>query len=391
MKATDMIKKVDKEIAVPAYQQIGQMILKQLGSGKIKPGEKIPSESQLCEICSVSKITVRQAVSSLVDDGLLKKVPGKGTFVLPERKNSTKNIAVVLYHIDVPFYSKIVKGIEEESSAKGYNLILCNTLGDEDKEEGHVRSLIEDEKVDGFLICPKDLALSSPVFGMMKNKNIPFVVFPQAGAKKSKGINYVITDDEKGAYDAVRYLIRLGHKKIGFLTVSNWEGKISAVNRWRGYRNAMAEAGLGIMSEYVIEAPNIGTDFSWLDDDENMGKINNITAVFCIGDPLAICVMKKLSAEGFSIPGDLSIIGFDNIDMSGFPYIDLTTVEQPALSIGKNAASILIKSIQGKIDGNVHMVLPTRLIVRKTTGALRAGRGRMSQRCAILTADNKGE
>jgi len=88
--------------------------------------------------------------------------------------------------------------------------------------------------------------------------------------------------------------------------------------------------------------------------------------MFCIGDMLAIGLMKKLVNKGFKIPEDLSVIGFDNIDMAGYPDIRLTTVEQPTNLIGRKATEILIKAIEGKAKKTVHTVLPTKLVVRKT-------------------------
>lgn len=358
---------IDFDEVIPKYYQIEKHIKSIIASGKIKAGDKLPSEEILSKQWDLNRWTVNKAINHLVDEGILYRNRGQGTFVTPYKLKNTRTLAVVLYHIDNPFYSKIVRGIEEKASEKGYHLILCNSLGDEKKEKTYVKQLIDDEKVDGFLLCPRNLNLTSPVFEMLEEKNIPVVVFPQAGEKKnSHNINYVVTDDRQGAYDAVKYLTGLGHSKIGFITAGNWTDR-AILDRWNGYKKAMAENGSEVSEDYVIETPGIEMEDGWNAAEEKAGIIKKFTAVFCVGDMLAIGLLKRLNNNGIRVPEDLSIVGFDNIDMAGYPDVQLTTVEQPTHLIGQKATEILIQNIEGKAKKTVYTVLPTKLIVRKTT------------------------
>lgn len=352
---------------IPKYYQIEQHIKSLIVSGKIKTGDKLPSEETLAEQLNLNRWTVNKAICHLVDEGILYRNRGQGTFVTPYKLKNTRTLAVVLYHIDNPFYSKIVKGIEEKASEKGYHLILCNSLGDEKKEQIYVQNLMDEEKVDGFLLCPWNLNLTSPVFDTLGKKNVPVVVFPQAGEKKNgHNISYVVTDDEQGAYNAVKHLTELGHREIGFMTSNNWTNR-AVKDRWRGYKTAMKENGTEVSEDYIIETPGIEMEDGWNAAKEKIDTIRKFTALFCIGDMLAIGLLKKLTGSGISVPEDLSIVGFDNIDMAGYPDIQLTTVEQPAYLIGQKATEILIQNIEGKAKCPVHTVLPTKLVIRKTT------------------------
>jgi len=361
---------IEFEEAIPMYYQIKKHLKSLIASGAIKAGDKLPSEESLAREWNLNRLTVNKAINHLVEEGILYRNRGQGTFVTPYKLKSTRTLAVVLCHIDNPFYSKIVKGIEEKASEEKYHLILCNTMGDEERETTYIKQLIDDEKVDGFLFCPRNKNLTSPLFKTLRDKNIPVVVFPQVGNKKKcHSINYVVTDNRQGAYDAVKYLAGLGHKEIGFVTSCNRTDR-AVMDRWNGYKKAMAENGKKVSEDYVIETPGIEIEDAWNAAEEKIDAIRKFTAVFCIGDLLAIGLLKRLLRNGVRIPDDFSIVGFDNIDMAGYPDIQLTTVEQPTYLLGQKITEILIKTIEGKSKKPVHAVLPTKLVIRKTTAKI---------------------
>jgi len=356
---------------IPRHYQIKRHIKSLIASGAIKAGDRIPPEERLAKEWNLNRLTVNKAINRLVEEGLLYRNRGQGTFVTPYKQKIMRTLAVVLYHIDNPFYSKIVKGIEETASENGYHLILCNSMGDERKEKEYVDSLIEEEKTDGFLFCPHDLDLNSSVFETLANKNIPAVVFPQAGKKKNgHNISYVITDDRQGAYEAVKYLTGLGHRKIGFVTSGNRTNR-AVMDRWDGYSKAMRENGTEVTENHIIEAAGLDMEDGWNAAAEKADMLKNFTAVFCIGDLLAIGILKRLRISGVRIPENLSVVGFDNIDMAGYPDVQLTTVEQPTYLIGQKATEILIKAIEGKLGEPAHLVLPTKQVKRTPTAKVR--------------------
>lgn len=359
---------IEFEEVVPKYYQIERHIKTLISSGELKAGDRLPPEDILSKQLNVNRATVGKAINRLVEQGVLYRKRGKGTYVTPYKLKKTKTLAVVLYHIDNPFYSKIVKGIEETASEKGYHLILCNSLGDEKREQQYVERLVDEEKVDGFLLCPRDLSLSSSVFKILEEKNIPVVVFPQAYRKgNGHNISYVVSDDENGAYRAIRHLTKLGHKDIGFVAGKNWRVDVPSLHRWNGYKKAMEEKEIKIGEDYLIESEGVEIEDGWALVGKELERIKKFTALFCVGDMLAIGILKRLKEEGVKIPEEISIVGFDNIDMAGHPDIQLTTVEQPTYLIGQKATEILIEYIEGRLKDTVQTVLPTKLIIRKTT------------------------
>lgn len=356
------MERIDEELkrVIPKYYQVKTEIKSLILSGRIKTGEKIPSEHELAKKWNVNRWTVNKAINQLVNEGLLYRKKGDGTYVSGlKRRVITKNIGVLVYHIESPFCSSLVRGIEEKASELGYNLILCNTFGKEEKIKDIINSFIVKNKVDG-IICPPENINSS-------FSDFPVVVVPQVDKEKFKNFNYVITDDEDGSYKAIKYLIKLGHKKIGFLTPKNWS-ETALLHRWNGYKKAMKENNLDIDKKLIIETK--GPDFKdgWVSIDKIIEKINLFTAIFCVNDSLAIGVLKGLREKGIKVPDDISIVGFDNIPLSSHPDIQLTTVEQPVYRIGEKAVEILIENIEGKCKKPVHIILPTKLVIRKTTG-----------------------
>jgi len=359
---------IEFEEVIPKYYQIEKHIKALISSGKLKTGDRIPPEEVLSKQLNVNRGTISKAINRLVSEGVLYRKRGKGTFVIPYKIKKTHTLAVVLYHIDNPFYSKIVKGIEEKASEKGYHLILCNSLGDEEREQKYVERLIDEGKVDGFLLCPRNLNLTSSVFEILEKRNISVIVFPQARKKKDgRNIGYVISDDKDGAYRAVRYLIRLGHSKIGFVSCKDWQSEVATLNRWDGYKKAMEENGIEVSRDYIIETSGVEMEDGWDIASEKLEKIKDFTALFCIGDNLAIGILKRLKEIGIRVPEEVSIVGFDNIDMAGYPDVQLTTVEQPTYLIGQKATDALIRIIEGELKERVDILLPTKLVVRKTT------------------------
>jgi len=367
MRKTDIFA-IRFEKVIPKYYQIERHIKYLISSGRLKPGDKLPPEEIIAEKLGIHRWTVNKALNHLVNEGLLYRNKSQGTYITSYKAENTKTIAVILYHIDNPFYSRIVKSIEEEASKKGYHLILCNSLGDEEKEVEYVVRLTKQRKVDGILICPRNLGLTSPVFDILNNVNLPFVVFPQVDKKKARGLNYVITDDKKGSYIAVRHLIKKGHREIGFVAPAEWDWKkaIFILDRWEGYRQAMEEEGIEVNDRFIIGTEGVEMEDGLKVAMEKIEAIKNFTALFCVGDLLAIGILKGLERKGVKIPDEISIIGFDNIEMAGHFDICLTTVEQPTYLIGKKATEILINQIEGKRKSPEHVILQPKLIIRSS-------------------------
>uniref|UniRef100_A0A7V3ZHW1 LacI family transcriptional regulator n=1 Tax=Dictyoglomus thermophilum TaxID=14 RepID=A0A7V3ZHW1_DICTH len=278
-------------------------------------------------------------------------------------KKRINTLGVIVSDITNPYYSVLVKGIEDICRAYGYGLLLCNTDGRVIEEVKHVKLLIQ-KNVDGIIFASSKL--ESPALNIMKN-NVEYFIFVGRLPSVYEDYDYVVVDNFLGAYMAVNYLISLGHRKIAYLsgTWNTWPN----VKRFEGYKKALEDNGLEIDNKYIFNG-----DFS-LEAGYNIGlKVLNMqdrpTAIFCANDMSAIGFLEACWELGFRIPEDISIMGFDDIPLSSFRSIQLTTVSQSIYDQGAFAGKILIEKIQKKHKDKTQIILPPKLVIRKTCAPL---------------------
>lgn len=351
---------------IPKYRQIRQFIVEEeIQKKHLKAGAGLPSENELSRKFNVSKNTVVKALNDLVKDGILYRVQGKGTFVSQLSRKSTTNIGVLVYHVDNPFYSKIVKAIDERAHSRSYHILLGNTLGDSRLEMAYIKEFINGNKIDGLIICPTTQS-TNDLITILNEANIPFVfIYPQ---NLYGNVNIIKADDEAGAYEAITHLIKLGHKRIAFLGSDDLKN-INVAGKERGYAMALKAASIPFDTDLIFRL-NL--------DDEKVQDYNAIikkfskmkeppTAAFAIGDSIAIDFLKTLRENGIDVPGNMSLVGCDDIEMASHPDIQLTTIAQPTKNIGECAADIIIGASHGQ-SGTRQVVMEQHLVIRKTCG-----------------------
>lgn len=365
---------------ISVYQQFKEIIRDQIVSGQMPHGTKIPSERRLAKEYNISQVTVNKALSELVGEKLIVRKEGVGTFVNfskePNSSNKTHTLGVFVYSITSFFTSEIIQGIEDACSKRNYHLILCSTLGDEKKEMKKINDLYLNGKVDGFLISPILRMLPSGFIKKLKATGLPFIFFPQIDLNRASDINYVVCDDEYGAYTATKHLINLGHKKIGFVYQKSPDISIVIRNRFNGYQKAMLEAGYPVDKNLLFEIEDTDPEHSYQQDGYELGLLvanlpEKPTAFFCFGDSIAIGFIEGLRSKNIRVPEDIAVVGFDDTKRASLPHIQLTTIAQPAFEIGSRAANILIDICEGKLKEPQQVVLSTTLKKRKTCGVFK--------------------
>jgi LacI family transcriptional regulator len=182
-------------------------------------------------------------------------------------------------------------------------------------------------------------------------------------------VDGVLTDHHLGGYQATQHLIDLGHRRIACIT-GPFNGTPSA-RRAMGYRHALREAGLPDDPAFVLTGDY--SPQSGLEATVNLLALDNPpTAIFACNDLMALGAIRAIMMRGLRVPDDISVVGFDNIELAAYSTPPLTTVAQPIMEIGSRAASLLIDRIQDKRRDIQHPVLPTALIVRESAAASRA-------------------
>lgn len=279
------------------------------------------------------------------------------------RRNETKIILVLLPTISNPFFSKVVTGIRHVADKFGYLLMICNTDSDI-KKEIEFLDLLKFKQADGAIIISHELEAKQ-----VDEIGSSFPLVQCFEYRDMDNISYVSIDNEKAAYEAVSYLIGIGHTRIGFVGCNTLYS--SAKQREQGYINALNEANIEVSPKRMIYG-NYGFKSGYdcvgkfLEDDQAP------TAIFAISDMQAIGIMKALKNKGIRVPEDISVIGFDNIDFSRIYDPGLTTVSQPAYKIGSRAMSLLISHIKEEDDKPQHILLKHNLIVRESTMEIKA-------------------
>lgn len=275
----------------------------------------------------------------------------------------------------VPFFPQPsaverMRGVIETLGTSRYDLVLFNVTSTLERDQ-HFASLLRRDRADGLLVMsmpPPAVAVTS-----LLDHGVPVVLVDAT----ADGIPCVVTDDVEGGRLATRHLRSLGHQRIAFMgdDPDNPFGFTSSTAREEGFRATMAETGVEVDDRLVKHGPHDRTVGRRLTE-ELLALRSRPTAVFAASDILALGVLEAAKAAGLRVPEDLSVVGFDDIDVSS--YIDLTTVRQPLVESGRLGARLLLDALG--TDGAPEPVrheLPLQLVTRSTT-APPSRRGRRS-------------
>jgi DNA-binding LacI/PurR family transcriptional regulator len=330
---------------------------------------QIPGQRVLAEEFGVNFLTIRKAVATLVKEGLLDKQTGRGTFITRLRRNRTHNLAAILGGLSYGFggtHTKLIEGIQKEASRLGHDLIYRPHLGDPQVERQAIEDLVSRGKCDGVLVWPTRNEGSRAV-ETLKGHGIPFVVVMRLDARYRQDVSYVVDDDFEGGYLATRHLLDQGHRALGFVGRSaRSEGADTfEEERWLGFIKAHAEAGL---------SPGARVQADWLLKPEAkagplskafLKRISGLSGLVCVNDRVALHLLSLPEYTTLSIPGQMSIVGYDDIDAA--ELFNLTTIHQPLEEIGAEAVRLLIEEIEGGRTAPAQRKLAPRLVVRGTT------------------------
>lgn len=253
-----------------------------------------------------------------------------------------------------PFVSEMIGGIEKAVREAGYYMMLY--ISDDIAE---IIQHISTWNVDGLLLfCMMD----DDADRVAAKYHKPVVCIDTYGVGESGNFYNVGLDDENSTYEAVRYLIGNGHRRIAFLT-DNKVGVDRA--RYWGFRRALSEAGIEYSDRSFLRfSPSFELSQKTIDD--ICDKVRKHTAVFCCSDVYAVLLMKALSKRDVRVPEDISIVGFDDNLYSSVCSPALTTVHQDADLKGQTAACLLIRLIQGERPEKKEIKMETRLVIRET-------------------------
>lgn len=273
------------------------------------------------------------------------------------RKTESRLLLVLIPKISNPFYSEIINGIQDVAIDNRYNILLCETDSNPDREDIYF-NLVRNKMADGIITMDPAVQVDSLI---ELAESHPIIQCSEYAVES--GIPYVTIDHEAAAYQAVRHLIQLGHKEIAL--INSDEKFLYSRKREDGYRKALEKHGLPFNEEWIIRNEELEFINGQLAMRKILGGNNRPSAVFAVSDLLAIGALKELHHVGLHVPNDIALVGFDKISFSNMTHPALTTVAQPMYEMGKLSAKMLIDKIKGKEVENV--ILDFELVIREST------------------------
>ena len=360
---------LEKDGVVSIYSQIAANFRRQILSGELEAGARLPTELELAELHQISRGTVRQAMNLLVTEGLLERVAGKGTFVsrLHAIEKPQGEIGLVVPYARDALIMDILLGVENAAKSRGYSLMFSFTGEDLDQESQDIQRMRRDG-VKGLILFPLSNIQYDPAVWQLHAEGFPLVLIDRYFIDLP--CDYVVVDNLGGAYYAAEHLINLGHRAVGFVCTSGMQ-TTSVQDRYQGYRRALADHNLPFQESWLCSA-------SLARSDENeevaffrkyLSSKDHPKAFFAVNDYAAIRFARAAQAEGLSLPEDIALVGFDDIQQASQLPVPLTTMAQPRYELGTRSALSLLDRLQGHRSRVSRIVLPTTLVVRQSCGA----------------------
>jgi DNA-binding LacI/PurR family transcriptional regulator len=349
----------------PKYQTLAQLFAQRIRSGELQPGDRLPSFTQMRAQYGATPATVERLYSQLEREKLIERRHRSGVFVADAQsaRMLTGTIGFVALHFSNrllhPYNHHLLQGIQQEVRQAGVQIMLLDACD----------IAANREKIDGLLIYEHGHTDEATY----QQQGLPCVSL----VLQKKGIPSVVADDFDGGYCATQHLLELGHERIACLMGSDLLDTRDTLGELRiaGYRAALERAGVTGDSRWVRPVPynpletyaerGYSAMTQWLREGwSNLG----CTAILTQNDDVAIGVINALQDNGYSVPGDISAIGFDGAGVDAHYPLKLTTVEVPLEVIGAQGARLLLRMIEGE-DNSSHQVLPAPLRVGQTSAA----------------------
>jgi LacI family transcriptional regulator len=279
------------------------------------------------------------------------------------RLRRTRTIGLVIPDISNPFFSSVVRTIERTARSHAYSIILCDSEEDTDLET-RALILLQARKVDGLLVFP--VGQDASHIREVRSRNIPMVLIDRL--LPAVRCPSIASDNFRGAFEAVSYLHAHGHRSIA--CIQGLKNTSSNQERVRGYRAALVEHGITI-DETLIVGSNFGEENGYVETKLILNRERRPTAIFALGNLIALGILRALADEHLRVPEDLSLIAFDDQPYFSFLSTPVTTVAQQNAEIGQIAVKLLLDEMEsGRIREPSTLLLPTTLVVRKSVARI---------------------
>ena len=364
---------------VPKYQQVYDQLFRDILNGRLKPGDRLPSEAALVKTFGASRITVGRAVRDLQREGLVERRAGSGSYIR-QPKASVDAAPSRVFGLLIPdlgeteIFEPICQGLTSAPAGRPHAVIWGGPAGSDDRKEADAwercRQYIE-RRVAGVFFAPLELTpsrheVNERITRAFDEACIPVVLLDRSARPYGQRDQHDLVgiDNRRAGYRITEHLLKLGARRVAFASLRHAASTVDA--RLAGYREALHVHGAEIASRFVVrfDAGDSGPLMTLMADEPD--------AIVCANDRTAGLVMQVLLAQGYDIPGDIRLVGIDDVQYASLLPVPLTTLRQPCRDIGVAAmAAMLDRIAQPDLPARDILLHPT-LIVRRSCGALTA-------------------
>jgi GntR family transcriptional regulator, arabinose operon transcriptional repressor len=369
----------------PLYIQIQNHYRGLIQSGKLQGGDKIPTEKEIAEQFDVSRITVANAINELAREGWIYRIPGRGSYVkgIPESNGSKAKstpserdepsiqparpkIGLVFPHVEDMFAIRLIRGISYVIESSGYSLVMMFSLNSKEREVEIIQEL--KHKVEGLIIFPVDAEIYNEEIIGLKMSGYPFVLIDRyfPGVET----NVVYSDNVLASKLAVDHLWKLGHRNIAICSDTP-ASTVTVDDRISGYMKALVEKGALINPAMILN--DFDSELPFEDPEHPFYKFvksRMATAYIVLNSPFGVRLWTITQKLGLSVPGDLSIVTFDNPGEMPDERSLFTHIDQSESHIGAKAGQLILEAVNGGLTGGAtrKIVIEPTLAVQRSTG-----------------------
>jgi len=367
---------ISKESSLPLHVQLLDELRHKIMSGQLKPHDQLPGEWELVDSLNISRATIQRAWQAAQDEGLLYRVTGKGTFVAEPiaSDNPRSAIGFIIPEYRGTFAMSLLSGAERVLRKAGYTVQFASTDREIGEENRILQKLVDDD-VRGIILVPARGSLQGRKLAS-NELGVPIV-------QMDRPLNGIVlpcvaSNNYMGGLQAMEHLVELGHRQILFVArphLDLW----SVAERHRAYQDALRRIGVEPLEPLLIggdaELSSYEAYLQQNDDEiqpliDCLQQLDRPSAIFAVNDWMALRVYRAVELLDMCIPDDLSLVGFDDLDIAQYQNPPLSTVAQNANLMGAEAARRLLALIEGEEVMEILTLLPTKFVFRSSTAPI---------------------
>lgn len=358
------------------HRAIYAELVREVREGVYRPGDRLPSEAQLCERFSASRITVAKAIQVLQREGLVNRRPGSGTYVQEPQKAERHQFGLLIPQLgSTEIFEPICQGIMRAPLAKSHVLLWGYTPGEGENDADDTGKLAEqlcrqfiDQKVSGVFFAPLEYtvdreAANRRIVDMLARAQVPVVLLDRCleSYPKRADLDLAGIDNHRAGYVLAEHMWQQGARRIVF--VARMRSASTIEQRIAGYQFALAELQPGTAPRVLLGDVN-DPEFAC-----SLMREERPDGILCGNDRTAARLMRSLLDQGVRIPGQVRIAAFDDVSYSKFLPVPLTTIRQDCSEIGRAALSLMMERLREPSRPGWEVRVPFELVPRQSTGA----------------------